>query len=129
MQSYRGCAALPIPSAPRAKDRELQAECERVAEVLPLRAKLDTAVSTLSQGEKKPLDIACAFALNPQVILLDEPTSGVSTGDKHTIMEVLVTAAKAAGVPPIVQVEHDMDLVARYSHRIVALQEGDAAAD
>ena len=106
------------------RDQVLQAEIERVAEVLGLRGKLDTVASTLSQGEKKLLDIASAFALNPTVILLDEPTSGVSTGDKHTIMEVLVTAAKAAGVRAIVQVEHDMDLVERYSHRIVALQEG-----
>ncbi|MES2749822.1 MAG: ABC transporter ATP-binding protein [Pseudomonadota bacterium] len=111
------------------KDRELEADTERVAEVLGLRAKLDTVASTLSQGEKKLLDIASAFALNPTVILLDEPTSGVSTGDKHAIMQVLVTAAKAAGVRAIVQVEHDMDLVARYSHRIVALQEGAVLAD
>jgi branched-chain amino acid transport system ATP-binding protein len=75
------------------------------------------------------LDIASAFALNPSVILLDEPTSGVSTGDKHAIMAVLVSAAKAAGVRGIVQVEHDMDLVERYSHRIVALQEGRVLAD
>jgi len=61
--------------------------------------------------------------------LLDEPTSGVSSGDKHAIMEVLVTAAKAAGVRAIVQVEHDMDLVERYSHRIVALQAGTLLAD
>jgi branched-chain amino acid transport system ATP-binding protein len=60
---------------------------------------------------------------------LDEPTSGVSTGDKHAIMEVLVTAARAAGVRAIVQVEHDMDLVERYSHRIVALQAGMLLAD
>ena len=44
-------------------------------------------------------------------------------------MEVLVSAAKAAGVSGIVQVEHDMDLVERYSHRIVALQEGRVLAD
>jgi branched-chain amino acid transport system ATP-binding protein len=111
------------------RDTELQAEAERVAEVLGLRSRLDTVTSTLSQGEKKLLDIASAFALNPQVILLDEPTSGVSTGDKHTIMEVLVRAAKEAGVRGIVQVEHDMDLVARYSHRIVALQAGQVLAD
>lgn len=110
-------------------DTELQAEAERVAEVLGLRGRLDTVTSTLSQGEKKLLDIASAFALNPQVILLDEPTSGVSTGDKHAIMEVLVRAAKEAGVRGIVQVEHDMDLVARYSHRIVALQAGQVLAD
>jgi branched-chain amino acid transport system ATP-binding protein len=111
------------------RDDILQADTERVAEVLGLRARLDTTASTLSQGEKKLLDIASAFALNPTVILLDEPTSGVSTGDKHAIMEVLVTAAKAAGVRAIVQVEHDMDLVERYSHRIVALQEGTVLAD
>jgi branched-chain amino acid transport system ATP-binding protein len=111
------------------RDTVLQADAERVAEVLGLRAKLDTVASTLSQGEKKLLDIASAFALNPTVILLDEPTSGVSTGDKHAIMEVLVTAAKAAGVRAIVQVEHDMDLVERYSHRIVALQAGALLAD
>jgi branched-chain amino acid transport system ATP-binding protein len=107
------------------RDDVLQAD----AEVLGLRARLETAASTLSQGEKKLLDIASAFALNPSVILLDEPTSGVSSGDKHAIMEVLVTAAKAAGVRAIVQVEHDMDLVERYSHRIVALQEGTVLAD
>ena len=111
------------------RDDVLQADVERVADVLGLRGKLDTVASTLSQGEKKLLDIASAFALNPTVILLDEPTSGVSTGDKHSIMEVLVIAAKAAGVRAIVQVEHDMDLVERYSHRIVALQEGTVLAD
>jgi branched-chain amino acid transport system ATP-binding protein len=111
------------------RDDVLQADTERVAEVLGLRARLDIVASTLSQGEKKLLDIASAFALNPTVILLDEPTSGVSTGDKHAIMDVLVTAAKAAGVRAIVQVEHDMDLVERYSHRIVALQEGSVLAD
>jgi branched-chain amino acid transport system ATP-binding protein len=111
------------------RDDVLQADTERVAEVLGLRARLDIVASTLSQGEKKLLDIASAFALNPTVILLDEPTSGVSTGDKHAVMEVLVTAAKAAGVRAIVQVEHDMDLVERYSHRIVALQGGMLLAD
>jgi branched-chain amino acid transport system ATP-binding protein len=111
------------------RDDVLQADAERIAEVLGLRARLETVASTLSQGEKKLLDIASAFALNPSVILLDEPTSGVSTGDKHKIMEVLVSAAKAAGVRGIVQVEHDMDLVERYSHRIVALQEGRVLAD
>ena len=111
------------------RDDVLQADAERIADVLGLRVRLETVASTLSQGEKKLLDIASAFALNPSVILLDEPTSGVSTGDKHTIMEVLVSAAKAAGVRGIVQVEHDMDLVERYSHRIVALQEGTVLAD
>ena len=48
----------------------------------------------LSQGEKKLLDVASAFALKPEVILLDEPTSGVSTAEKHGLMKTLIGAAK-----------------------------------
>ena len=112
-----------------ARDRALTEEVERVAGVLGLSARLGVVAATLSQGEKKLLDIASALALRPEVILLDEPTSGVSTGDKHGIMAVLVAAARAAGVRAIIQVEHDMDLVAQYSDRIVALQEGRVLAD
>lgn len=112
-----------------ARDGELQDRVERVSAIFNLRARLDTEAATLSQGEKKLLDVASAFALDPEVILLDEPTSGVSSGDKHSIMMLLVDAAKTAGVRAIIQVEHDMDLVVRYSHRIVALQEGRVLAD
>ena len=58
-----------------------------------------------------------------------EPTSGVSTADKHGIMKTLIEAAKMAGVQGILLVEHDMDLVAAYSHRIIALSEGKVLAD
>jgi branched-chain amino acid transport system ATP-binding protein len=63
------------------------------------------------------------------VILLDEPTSGVSTGDKRGIMKVLLGAAERLGVRAILLVEHDMDLVAEHATRIVALQEGRVLAD
>jgi len=112
-----------------AADREIDAGVEQVADIFGLRARLDTVAAALSQGEKKLLDVASAFALEPQVILLDEPTSGVSTADKHGIMTTLIAAAKQAGVKGIVLVEHDMDLVAAYSHRIVALSEGRMLAD
>jgi branched-chain amino acid transport system ATP-binding protein len=117
------------PFRSRVRDREVNDEVDRIADVLGLRSRLGTVSSTLSQGEKKLLDIASAFALKPTVILLDEPTSGVSTADKHGIMQLLVKAAKSAGIRGIVQVEHDMDLVMRYSHRVVALFEGRVLAD
>jgi branched-chain amino acid transport system ATP-binding protein len=100
-----------------------------VARIFDLDRRLDTIAATLSQGEKKLLDVASAFALEPEVILLDEPTSGVSTADKHGIMRTLIEAAKVAGVKGILLVEHDMDLVAAYSHRIIALSEGRVLAD
>ncbi|QRG05043.1 ABC transporter ATP-binding protein [Xanthobacter dioxanivorans] len=110
-------------------DREIRDAVEEVADIFNLRHRLEQQACALSQGEKKLLDVASAFALKPELILIDEPTSGVSTGDKHAIMELLVLAAKKAGVRGIIQVEHDMDLVARYSDRIVALQGGSVLAD
>jgi branched-chain amino acid transport system ATP-binding protein len=110
-------------------DREVQDEVEDVAAVFGLTQRLERRTGTLSQGEKKLLDVASAFALRPQLILVDEPTSGVSTGDKNGIMELLVQASRKVGVKGIIQVEHDMDLVARYSDRIIALQAGSVLAD
>ena len=110
-------------------DRDLAARVHEVAEVFRLQDRLQTRSALLSQGEKKLLDVASAFALKPEVILLDEPTSGVSSAEKHAVMITLIAAAKAAGVKAIILVEHDMDLVAAYSRRIVALCEGKVLAD
>jgi branched-chain amino acid transport system ATP-binding protein len=111
------------------KDEGVRARVREVASIFGLEGKLGTEARYLSQGEKKLLDIASAFALNPEVILLDEPTSGVSSADKHGIMRNVVGAAKKAGVKAIILVEHDMDLVAEYSTRIVALTAGKVLAD
>jgi branched-chain amino acid transport system ATP-binding protein len=110
-------------------DRQIYERVHEVAEVFGLSQRLNTIAASLSQGEKKLLDVASAFALDPQVILFDEPTSGVSTADKHSIMKTLVAAAKLAGVKGIVLVEHDMDLVSAYSTRIIALAGGRVLAD
>jgi len=110
-------------------DAAIRERVREVAAIFGLEGKLASQARLLSQGEKKLLDIASAFALSPEVILLDEPTSGVSTADKHGIMRSVVDAAKRAGVKAIILVEHDMDLVAEYSSRIVALQAGRVLAD
>jgi branched-chain amino acid transport system ATP-binding protein len=112
-----------------AADRAVREEALEVAELFGLGPKRHVPARHLPQGDKKLLDVASAFALRPQIILLDEPTSGVSTADKTAIMETLVAAAKRIGVQAIVQVEHDLDLVFAYSDRIVALHEGRVLAD
>ena len=111
------------------EDKEVHQRVRKVAEIFGLSDRLGTVAAALSQGEKKLLDVASAFALDPQVILFDEPTSGVSTADKHSIMKTLLAAAKIAGVRGIVLVEHDMDLVSAYSTRVIALAEGRVLAD
>ena len=112
-----------------AADRDVEREAREVAELFALADKAAVPARALAQGDKKLLDVASAFALRPRVILMDEPTSGVSTGDKTAIMEILVTASRRIGIESIIQVEHDMDIVFGYSDRIVALHGGRVLAD
>ena len=110
-------------------DREIQEAALETAELFGLTDKRHAPSRQLPQGDKKLLDVASAFALRPDMILLDEPTSGVSTADKTAIMEILVAASKRVGIKAILQVEHDMDIVFAYSHRIIALHQGRILAD
>jgi branched-chain amino acid transport system ATP-binding protein len=117
------------PWASLGRDTDVAESVAEVAAMFGLTDKLGRIARTLPQGDKKLLDVASAFALRPEVILMDEPTSGVSTHDKTAIMETLVQAAKRLGVKAIIQVEHDMDIVFGYSDRIVALHQGRVLAD
>jgi branched-chain amino acid transport system ATP-binding protein len=112
-----------------AQDREVTAQALEMAELFGLADKQRMLARQLPQGDKKLLDVASAFALHPELILLDEPTSGVSTQEKHTIMEIVASACKRMGIKAIIQVEHDMDIVFGYSDRIVALHQGRVLAD
>ena len=112
-----------------ARDRAVKEGALEVAELFRLADKRHTLSRQLPQGDKKLLDVASAFALRPEIILLDEPTSGVSTADKTAIMEILVAAGRRIGLKAVIQVEHDMDIVFGYSDRIIALHQGKVLAD
>ena len=112
-----------------ARDREVREVALEVAELFGLADKRGVPARHLPQGDKKLLDVASAFALRPKIILLDEPTSGVSTADKTKIMEILVAASRRVGIEALIQVEHDMDIVFGYSDRIIALHQGRVLAD
>ena len=111
------------------RDHEINGQAEEVARLFGLQDKADVLAKNLPQGDKKLLDVASAFALRPELILMDEPTSGVSTSDKNRIMEIMISASKEIGIKTILQVEHDMDLVFSYSDRIIALHQGKILAD
>lgn len=110
-------------------DKKIHDEALGIAGLFGLEDKKDIIAKNLPQGDKKLLDIASAFALHPEIILLDEPTSGVSTGEKHRIIEILISASKEIGIKSIFQIEHDMDIVFSYSDRIIALHQGNILAD
>jgi branched-chain amino acid transport system ATP-binding protein len=77
----------------------------------------------ISQGERKLLDVAVAYALRPRLLFLDEPTSGVGTREKAPIMDVVSAIVRSKHITAVV-IEHDMDVVFRYSDRIVAMHQG-----
>jgi branched-chain amino acid transport system ATP-binding protein len=106
-----------------------EAAAEEAAAAFGLSRRLDQPAADLSQGEKKLLDVASAFALRPRVILLDEPTSGVASADKRQVMDTVRDAAARLGVEAVLLVEHDMDLVEAYATRVVGIRGGEIIAD
>ena len=88
----------------------------------------DAPASVMPEGVRKLLDIALAMVVRPRLLLLDEPTSGVSAEEKFALMD-LVLAAIQAERTAVLFVEHDMEIVRRYTERVLAFYEGRVIAD
>jgi branched-chain amino acid transport system ATP-binding protein len=88
----------------------------------------DRPVSELAGGVRKLIDIAMALVRRPRLLLLDEPTSGVSAEEKFATMERVIHAV-APDAATLVFVEHDMEIVNRYADRVVAFYQGRILAD
>jgi branched-chain amino acid transport system ATP-binding protein len=91
------------------------------------RYRLEIA-GVLPEGVRKLLDIAMALVAQPAVLLLDEPTSGVSADEKFALMDLVLGAIRKGRVT-VLFVEHDMEIVRRYAQRILAFHEGRVIAD
>ena len=110
------------------RDDDVRRETLEVLGQFGLRDKTAVLAGGLAQGERKLLDVAIAYALRPKLLFLDEPTSGVSTHEKAQIMDTVSSVVRAGTVTAVV-IEHDMDVVFRYSDRIVMMHEGAFLAD
>ena len=88
----------------------------------------DQLAAELPEGKRKLIDIALALALEPRVLLMDEPTSGVASSEKFDIMTVLMSALERRGVTSVF-VEHDMDVVERYASRVAVWSSGRIAME
>jgi branched-chain amino acid transport system ATP-binding protein len=109
-------------------DRAVRAEALEVLGQFGLEPRAQMAAGGLSQGERKLLDIAVAYALKPKLLFLDEPTSGVSTREKAPIMNIIASIVRSGGIAAVI-IEHDMDVVFTYCDRIVAMHQGAILAD
>ena len=103
------------------------AEAMDILELFQLTPVAGEPASELSEGDKKILDTAMAFALKSRFLLLDEPTSGVATAEKFKVMDTIVSAIRKQGMACMI-IEHDMDIVSDYSDRVLVLSEGEIIA-
>ena len=105
------------------RDRAVWQEALDTLRQFGLEAKIAVPAGVISQGERKLLDVAVAYALKPRLLFLDEPTSGVSTREKAPIMDVISSIVRSQNITAVV-IEHDMDIIFKYSDRIVVMHEG-----
>src|SRR5204862_3625261 len=82
----------------------------------------------LPGGARKLLDIALTMVAKPRVLLLGEPTSGVSAQETFGIMQMVLEAVRAEGAS-VLFVEHDMEVVSRFAQRVLAFYAGRIIAD
>ena len=110
------------------RTRERCVRAEAVLASFGVEHYRDTLTSEIPQGARKLIDIAMALASKPQLLLLDEPTSGVSTEEKFPLMDTVMAEVKKHGVT-VLFVEHDLQIIARYVTRIIAFYSGEILAD
>jgi branched-chain amino acid transport system ATP-binding protein len=96
------------------------------AEAVGLTERLDALAGTLSYGEQRQLEIGIALATDPKLLLLDEPTAGMSPEETHRMTELLAGLSRAI---TLLIIEHDMDVVFTLADRITVLHYGEVLAE
>ncbi len=112
-----------------ARRPEAIARAEQLLQRFGLIDHRDRRVSELPGGVRKLLDIAMALTGHPKLLLLDEPTSGVSAEEKFPMMATIMDALGQEVNTTVLFVEHDMDIVERHASRVIAFYAGRVIAD
>jgi branched-chain amino acid transport system ATP-binding protein len=107
---------------------EVRAEVETLLEELDLGAAAERPASILSHGDKKRLELMMALALRPRLVLLDEPTAGMSTADRADAV-AMVARLRDAHRLTLLLTEHDMEVVFGLATRLTVLHQGRIIAD
>lgn len=115
-------------NALRAAREDLQAIAlaHEQLERLHLDHLADTPVQQVSYGEQRQLEIAVSLALDPEVLLLDEPTAGLSSAETHVVIDLIRNLPQSLTV---VIIEHDLDVVFQLADHLTVLHYGRRIAD
>jgi len=111
---------------PRTRLHELDDEAEALLERVGLAGHRHRLAGSLAHGEQRALEVGMALASHPRLLLLDEPTAGMSPEETRTMMDLIVRLAQERTV---ILVEHKMKLVMGISDRLLVLHHGELLAE
>jgi branched-chain amino acid transport system ATP-binding protein len=106
---------------PLSSYRSLWDRCIELLKEFNLLEKRDELVKNLSHGDQRQIEVALALAGQPQLLLLDEPTAGLSSAETHALTVMLKKLDPAI---TILLIEHDMDVAFEFAERITVLYQG-----
>jgi branched-chain amino acid transport system ATP-binding protein len=120
---YGSIAGMMGSRASYASERLLRAKADALADVLGLGDLLDTQVAGLPYGTLKRIEVATVLATDPEVLLLDEPSSGMGPEEAHRLGDTLLELRREFGLS-IVMIEHHVPLVVRVCDYVYCLDFG-----
>ena len=115
-------ALLSLPSS-RVAEKEKMDKADGLIEMMGLVAFRDRLAAELSTGTRRILDMACMLALEPSLLLLDEPSAGIAQKEVEALGELLISIRKRTNTTMVI-IEHDIPLVSGLSDRLMAMESG-----
>jgi branched-chain amino acid transport system ATP-binding protein len=112
----------------RAEEERFAGKAEEIIEFLELEELRHTPVGDLSYGLRKRVDLGRALAMEPRVLLMDEPMAGMNLEEKEDMARFIIDIREAMDIPILI-VEHDMQVVMDIADRIVVLDWGHVIAE
>ena len=110
------------------KRADLLEEAHNYLSQVGLAARADDLAAGLPHGDKRKLEVAMLTALEPKILMFDEPTAGMSVDEVPVILE-MIHRLKARGDRTILLVEHKLDVIRSLADRIIVLVTGTLVAD
>ncbi|MDT7571205.1 MAG: hypothetical protein QOE05_1379 [Actinomycetota bacterium] len=111
----------------RASELRIRRQVDRLVDLLGLSPYADATLAELSTGTRRAVDVACMIALEPSVLLLDEPSSGLAQAETEVLGPLLSRIVRETGCG-MALIEHDIPLVMALSDRVVAMEAGTVIA-
>jgi branched-chain amino acid transport system ATP-binding protein len=105
----------------RAVDREMRERARELATLVGLESRVADLVGNISHGEQRQLEVAMARATEPTLMLLDEPASGLSRGERVALTDLLLQLDRSI---TLILIEHDMDVALRVAEHVTMMHDG-----